>query len=456
MKTEKRHQIGVFLGEVLPLLFFVSCGDKGSEPADNIPAQNLPPSMPAIISPADRATNVAMDFVLEWESSDPENDEMNYSLYFGLDSIPTHSGNNYTRNYYRSPWACQNKARVALLQIFNLQNAYHAIYGAYCLNGMTTYSGDSSFTVLGFYPDADDIYNYMNVEAGNTFTCAAIANLDFDASIDTWNINQTGIIECTVNDLAVDPGDFPYQTNTKYYWQVSVSDGNNDIVTGPVWSFTTGQDTFETNLSPGIPILSSPMDASNCQLDELVFFWDCSDPDGDPLRYDLYLDSQPLQDIPPYNHYSQTHLTTRFRPSIWTARAIVRGTLMRIYEVQTDYHNLNGNYAFNDVTANYENNNFAPLGVALDSLNIYTYCMMASANTFTCTATGNLDCDATNDVWAINESGELTCTTDDFILIISNPANTTFYWRIAAHDNHGHTTFSQIWTFTADSVMLSY
>ena len=38
---------------------------------------------------------------------------------------------------------------------------------------------------------------------------------------------------------------------------------------------------------------------------------------------------------------------------------------------------------------------------------------VAAANTFTATATGNIDDDATNDVWTITEAGILANTTDD-------------------------------------------
>ena len=41
--------------------------------------------------------------------------------------------------------------------------------------------------------------------------------------------------------------------------------------------------------------------------------------------------------------------------------------------------------------------------------------MAAAANTFTCTATANLDDDATNDVWTIDENGTLVVTSDDSV-----------------------------------------
>ena len=60
-------------------------------------------------------------------------------------------------------------------------------------------------------------------------------------------------------------------------------------------------------------------------------------------------------------------------------------------------------------------NAFAQIGVDIMASSRYTYAMVATANTFTCTATGNLDDDATNDVWTIDQTGTLTNTTDDAV-----------------------------------------
>jgi prepilin-type N-terminal cleavage/methylation domain-containing protein len=58
---------------------------------------------------------------------------------------------------------------------------------------------------------------------------------------------------------------------------------------------------------------------------------------------------------------------------------------------------------------------FPLIGVEIQSSAIYNYGIVAGANTFTATATGNIDDDATNDVWTITEVGVLANTTDDVI-----------------------------------------
>jgi hypothetical protein len=427
------------------ILLSLACTDRGKQPTEN-PQENLPPSTPTTISPADGAVNVSPDFVLTWESIDPEGDNMEYWLYFGPDSIPSHTGPMWGRDYYESPWPKQIKARQMLAHIYELQSAYRDQYGSYCLNGVTTRAGDSSFAVLGFYPDSDDVYSYTNIASYNTFTCAATAsNLDFDATNDVWVVNDGGTITCTTNDLALDPWDFPYEINTTYYWQVTVRDDHNNQVTGPVSTFTSGPDTLEINWYPTIPRLIAPADGSTGALDEIIFTWGCTDPDGDPLSYDLYFDVDPNHNWP-----RQRWLTAKYRPSPWYSRAIMQDMMMQIYEGQLAYFGQHGEYGLNGITASYGYDNFAPLGVIIDSLDIYTYTMtVAYGSHFLCTATAtNLDDDATTDVWTIDETGELVCIIDDFLLLLE-PSNTTYYWRIAARDNHGNVSMSPMRTFVA-------
>jgi len=45
------------------------------------------------------------------------------------------------------------------------------------------------------------MYTYAIVAAANTFTATATANLDDDATVDTWTIDQTGVLTCTIDDV---------------------------------------------------------------------------------------------------------------------------------------------------------------------------------------------------------------------------------------------------------------
>jgi prepilin-type N-terminal cleavage/methylation domain-containing protein len=90
--------------------------------------------------------------------------------------------------------------------------------------------------------------------------------------------------------------------------------------------------------------------------------------------------------------------------------------LKQVYTMQQAYRQEFDSYCLNGVTASSAAQNaFAQIGVEVMPAARYSYVIVAAQNTFTCTATANLDDDATNDVWTIDQAGTLTCTTNDAI-----------------------------------------
>jgi len=71
--------------------------------------------------------------------------------------------------------------------------------------------------------------------------------------------------------------------NGTYYWQVVAYDEYADTTYGPIWSFST-----ETNTDPNSPVALTPWDEMTVSR-TVDLEWMGSDPDGDPLSYDIYL-----------------------------------------------------------------------------------------------------------------------------------------------------------------------
>lgn len=86
--------------------------------------------------------------------------------------------------------------------------------------------------------------------------------------------------------------------------------------------------------------------------------------------------------------------------------------LKQVYTMQRTYRQANNSYGDDGVTAA-AGATFPQIGVEIMATAIYSYAMVAAANTFTCTATANLDDDATDDVWTIDQNGNLLNTTND-------------------------------------------
>ena len=98
------------------------------------------------------------------------------------------------------------------------------------------------------------------------------------------------------------------ENNTTYYWKIIASDGQGGTSTSPVWSFST---IANGNTPPNSPSNPDPSNGAIGQQLNLSMSWSCTDPDGDPLIYDIYFGTA---NNPPLVVSSQTG--TNFSPSL--------------------------------------------------------------------------------------------------------------------------------------------
>ncbi len=98
--------------------------------------------------------------------------------------------------------AKQSEARQLLKQIYTMQRAYRQEKDTYACNGVVaSAAAQNTLAVIGITVGASARYTYTMTSAGvNAFVCTATANLDDDATVDTWTINQNGTLTCTIDD----------------------------------------------------------------------------------------------------------------------------------------------------------------------------------------------------------------------------------------------------------------
>ena len=100
----------------------------------------------------------------------------------------------------------QSEAKQILKQVYTMQHAYRQANGTYGDLGVTA-AASGSFPQIGVEIMVGARYTYSIAGAANTFTATAAAdaapgqNLDDDATIDTWTIDQTGNLVNTINDV---------------------------------------------------------------------------------------------------------------------------------------------------------------------------------------------------------------------------------------------------------------
>ena len=246
---------------------------------------NNPPYTPSNPSPTNHATDVDINANLYWSGGDPDpGDTVTYDVFFEAnDPTPdvlvsnNQSGTTYdpgTMNgntqYYWQIVAWDNHGATAAGPIWDFTTENNPPYtpsNPSPVNHATDVDINANLYWSGGDPDPGDTVTYdVYFEANDPTPDVLVSN------------NQPG--------TTYDPGTMDY--NTHYYWQIVAWDNHGASTTGPVWDFTTGS---EPNDPPNPPSDPSPEDdAIDISINTLLG-WTCSDPDGDPLVYDVYLEA---------------------------------------------------------------------------------------------------------------------------------------------------------------------
>ncbi len=220
---------------LLAMLLFIGCSENSTAPVG--PSITDP-------SPADGVTDLGRGITFEWNVQGMPSDSIKYDFYFGTTNNPSLEYANLTETELISAWQRCDIAQNFLNDVYDAQVDYHTQNATYTGNGDIASAGEpNSFsTSLDLTVDANDVYSYAITSDANSFTCTATANVDNDASIDTWTIDESGTLSHTVNDIS-----FGFEGNTTYYWKVVAWYGDDFEYESDVWSFTSMSNSMEIN-----------------------------------------------------------------------------------------------------------------------------------------------------------------------------------------------------------------
>jgi hypothetical protein len=104
----------------------------------------------------------------------------------------------------------------------------------------------------------------------------------FEAKWDVY-FGNTSSPEKVATGLAANTYDVQVDTGGLYYWQVKTIDANNVATESPVWE-------FDVNSIPSVPTAPVPDTGAVGVSCTPTLSWTATDPDGDALTFDLYLD----------------------------------------------------------------------------------------------------------------------------------------------------------------------
>ena len=241
---------------------------------------NNPPNTPSNPDPADGATGIDVDADLSWTCSDPDGDTVYYDVYFDTVNPPvTKVSSGQTATTYDPG-------------IMNFGTTYYWQIVAFDTFGATTNGPIWSFTTYGnnppyvpSNPDPPDGATDVDLEADISWTGGDPDGDDVTYDIYFGSANPPPLKEWDYIDTTYDPGTLVL--NTQYYWKIVSEDEHGLTTDGPLWTFTTGE-----NDPPYVPSDPDPPDgATDIELD-VTLCWTGGDPNpGDPVSYDLYLDS---------------------------------------------------------------------------------------------------------------------------------------------------------------------
>ncbi|NIP42385.1 MAG: prepilin-type N-terminal cleavage/methylation domain-containing protein [candidate division Zixibacteria bacterium] len=97
----------------------------------------------------------------------------------------------------------QSEAKLILKQIYTNEETYFQANSQYFITGEVA-SASNPFAFAPIWVDVigGALYEYVIQGDAVSFTATATANLDADATIDTWSIDQDGILLRVIDDTA--------------------------------------------------------------------------------------------------------------------------------------------------------------------------------------------------------------------------------------------------------------
>jgi parallel beta-helix repeat protein len=395
---------------------------------------NSPPDTPSSPNPSNHATNIPIDTILSWTCTDPDGDPLTYDVYFGINPNPPKVSNKQSGTTYDPgplDYSIQYFWRIVAWD--DHASSKSGPSWDFITGGNETNSPPNT-------PSSPNPSNHATNIPINTilsWTCTDPNGdpLTYDVYFGT-NPNPPKVSN-KQSGTTYDPGSLDFSTS--YYWKVVAWDDHDTSTTSSIWDFTTGID--ETNNPPNTPSNPNPSNnATNIPVDTILS-WTCTDPDGNPLTYDVYFGTNP--DPPKYSS-NQTGTTydpvtinynTKYYWKVVAWDSHDASTISPIWDFNTMVNNppyppRNPNPSNHDTLVDI-NADLSWLGGDPDSGDTVTYDVYFGTST-TPPIVSNNQTSTTYDLDTMNY-------------------NTKYYWKIVAWDNKDVKTVGSTWDFTTSN-----
>lgn len=236
---------------------------------------NYPPSLPSNPTPANNATNVAINTTLSWIASDEDGDVLTFDVYFGTALPPPLVASNSPNQFYAVPG-------------LQYGTTYHWIVVARDPHGAQTSSNTWTFNTrpsnlppnVPSSPSPGAGAVSISVSSSLSWLCT---DPDGDALTFDVYFGTVASPPLVAQNIAVKTYQPPTMTiSTRYYWKVVARDATGGQTTGPIWSFTT-----RANGAPSTPSNPSPANNATSVALNPALSWSSTD-DEPGLKFDVY------------------------------------------------------------------------------------------------------------------------------------------------------------------------
>ena len=194
---------------------------------------NYPPGIPKIPRPINNATGVSTHTNMLWQCDDPENDPLNYNIYFGTENNPPLLVQGYQSTIYEPGNLEANSTYCWRIDAWDGTNYSYGPVWHFSTGNPNTEPDIPSV------PWPSDEADEESIHAALRWTCHDPDGDDLSYKVyfgtvpvlTEYNVIKVGIENATLELETLD-------YNTTYYWKITASDGELDA-TSPTWSFAT-------------------------------------------------------------------------------------------------------------------------------------------------------------------------------------------------------------------------
>lgn len=242
-------------------------------------AINSPPGVPHEVFPPNFATAVSAVPTLQWFATDVDGDALEYDIHLGVEpDLPLLVDHLNASAYTISPALAYSTTYSWYVTVRDAVG--HETTGPtwtfttrpsnYPPNPPTSPSPANNATNV--VPTATLSWSASDIDAGQSLT--------YDVYFGASNPPPLALANTSVKTYT--PQGMNYASS--YFWKIVVRDDHGAEAAGPVWKFTTRP----SNFPPAAPSIPSPSDLATSVSNSVALAWQCSDPDGDPIKYDVY------------------------------------------------------------------------------------------------------------------------------------------------------------------------